>query len=104
MQVMNRYELEKRALESKHARAKIIDPLFARMGRKPRGEISSIAKHIELAHDSLTDYDGREDPPALAGVVETMYEAAVARFVELLDQRDADAAERERKKAEAAAK
>jgi uncharacterized protein YqgV (UPF0045/DUF77 family) len=99
---MTAYELERQALESKHARAQIIDPLFTRMGKRPRGEAGALSKLITEVHELLCEYDVQENPPSMSGASETMFEAAVARLTELLDQRDAAEAEREAKKAAAA--
>lgn len=88
---MDQYELEKYALDRKISRARVIDPLLTQLPkrRSKTDELSLLANLVEASHSLLIAYDGLPEPPALAGSIETTFDAAVNQLADLIAEREA---------------
>jgi hypothetical protein len=83
---MDKYERQEYAVKRKIERERTIDALMAQAPkRKAKGsEFAELIDAIATAHALLHIYDNMENPPALAGVCESIFDAATARLGELI--------------------
>ena len=83
---MDKYERENYATNRKTERARSHDALIDSAPKRRKGtEVGEVIDMLVTAHNLLYIYDLAEQPPSIAGVCETTYEAAVARLAEIID-------------------
>jgi hypothetical protein len=85
---MTKIELRKQALDREDHREKQLneatDGLPKNKGGRYKGnEVNMLVSLANQAHKTLCHYDVLPDPPALAGVTETWFDAAVERLSEI---------------------
>ena len=80
---MTVYEIRKQALEREESRAlRIAEAMEGLPTRKTR-ELSLTCTMLSQAHRTLCAYDLMSAPPAIAGITETWFDAALERVVEI---------------------
>lgn len=90
---MSDFELRRQALEREENRATRIAAAKQGLPVRRGGEQSTIVKLVEQVHKTLCMYDELANPPALAGVTETWFDAALERLEEIKAAAAAEAAQ-----------
>jgi hypothetical protein len=80
---MDIYELRKQALDREQHRALRLADAMAGLPKRKTGETVLICKLAEQAHKTLCAYDLMPVAPALAGITETWFEAALERIANI---------------------
>lgn len=76
------YEREAQALERKHFRLNSLAEASAWTGPRKRGEVAKLCKIAETIHDLLLGYDVDHEPPPIADLLATTFDAVVVRIAD----------------------
>lgn len=80
---MDNFEIRKQALEREEYRAHRLADAMNDLPRRKSGELAAVCKMVEQAHKTLCAYDLMPNPPGLAGITETWFDAALERVAEI---------------------
>ena len=83
------FEVREQALQREGNRVRVIEAAFK--DAPTNRELSKIRKAVDACHRLLCEYDLAETMPGLAGIAETMFDAAIARVEEVKAEAEATA-------------
>lgn len=83
---MSNFDLRKQALAREEDRVTRITAATESLPKRKTGEVLVLCNMIAQAHKTLCHYDLTENPPAIASVTETWFDAALERLAEITAQ------------------
>lgn len=83
---MDIFDIREVALGREKNRALRIAEAMSSLPKRKSKELAQVCKQLDQAHELLIRYDLMPEPPALAGVTETWFDAALERIDEIKSQ------------------